>query len=107
LDLQEVNGTYLSQLLIFQVAREAMTNASLHAQANHVLVRLWNDEGLSRLIVADDGTGFDRTGVDQRRHFGLQLMVERVEAASGRIAIDSRLGEGTTVVAVIPPDIAR
>ena len=106
LNLQEVGGTYLSQLLIFQVAREAMTNAARHSRAHQVSVRLWKEDGMSRLMVADDGTGFDRSGVDKTRHFGLQIMVERVEAASGRVAIDSRFGEGTTVVAAIPTGIS-
>jgi signal transduction histidine kinase len=42
--------------------------------------------------------------VDSNRHFGLQIMKERLEAAGGSMLIDSRLGSGTTVAASIPKD---
>ena len=58
-----------------------------------------------RLLVNDDGIGFDRAHVDSMSHFGLQLMKERVEAAGGRIVIDSLLGVGTTVAMSLPVDL--
>ena len=61
---------------------------------------------MRRLMVRDRGVGFDIRTVDTSKHFGLQLLAERVEAAQGRVVVDSRLGEGTTVTAVLPPDLA-
>ena len=94
-----------SQLLVYQVAREALNNSARHSRASRIEVRLWKENGLIRLTVADDGIGFDPVLVDREAHFGLQLIVERMEAASGRVVIDSRLGQGTTVTAAMPPDI--
>ncbi len=105
LELDEVGGSYLSQLLVYQVAREALSNAARHSRASRIQVRLWNADGLIRLIVQDDGVGFDPASVDKSRHFGLQLLAERVEAASGRVAIDSQLGHGTTILVAMPPDV--
>jgi signal transduction histidine kinase len=105
LGLQEVGGSHLSQLLVYQVAREALNNSARHSRASRIEVRLWKENGLIRLTVADDGIGFDPVLVDREAHFGLQLIVERMEAASGRVVIDSRLGRGTTVTAAMPPDI--
>jgi signal transduction histidine kinase len=65
-------------------------------------VRLWTDEALLRLSVTDDGTGFSLATVDGSRHFGLQIMKERFEAAGGILFIDSRLGVGTLVAASVP-----
>jgi signal transduction histidine kinase len=95
----------LSQLLAYQVIREALHNAAKHAKASHVFVRLWRDQEAVRLSVADDGLGFDVQSVDRDRHFGLLLMTERVEAAGGRLVIDSMLGRGTTVAASIPAEV--
>jgi signal transduction histidine kinase len=95
----------LSQLLAYQVIREALHNAAKHAHARHVDVRLWRDQEVVRLSVSDDGLGFDVQSVDHDRHFGLQLMSERLEAAGGRLVIDSTLGHGTTVAASIPAGI--
>ncbi|MGZ5128530.1 MAG: sensor histidine kinase [Actinomycetota bacterium] len=105
LELADVGGSKLTQLLIYQVAREAMNNAARHSRATEISVRLWREEGIIRLVVGDDGVGFDARAVDRNSHFGLQLISERVEAARGRVAIESRLGEGTTIAATLPLEL--
>jgi len=105
LELDDVGGSSLSQLLVYQVAREAMTNAARYSRASSIFVRLASEDGFIRLVVADDGVGFDPTLVDQDSHFGLQLIVERLKASRGHVIIDSRLGEGTRVIAAVPAEI--
>lgn len=104
LDLQDVRGTELAQLVIYQVAREALTNAAKYSRSNQVELLLQHDEGFLRLVVSDAGVGFDIFAIDATLHFGLQLMRERVDAAGGRLVVDSRLGSGTVIVATVPPD---
>ena len=103
-DDEEFESTPLAQLLAYQVIREALHNSAKHAQASRIKVRLWADETMVRVSVTDDGSGFDWFSVDGNRHFGLQIMKERLEAAGGTMSIDSRLGSGTTVGASIPKD---
>jgi signal transduction histidine kinase len=105
LSLGDVGGSSLAQLLIYQVAREALNNAARHSRASKITVRLFRNEGLIRLVVEDDGVGFDATQVDRDAHFGLQLIAERVEAGRGRVVVDSRLGAGTRVMATLPPEL--
>ncbi len=105
LHLEEIQASHLSQLLAYQVVREAMNNAARHAKAASIEVRIRQQEGLIRLVVKDDGVGFDTGTVDREHHFGLQLIAERVEAARGSVVVDSRLGRGTTISAVLPPDV--
>lgn len=104
IDEEQFESTPLAQLLAYQVIREALHNAAKHAQASRIEVRLRGDETMVRVSVTDDGSGFDWFRVDGNRHFGLQIMKERLEAAGGRMSIDSRLGSGTTVGASIPKD---
>lgn len=104
LDEEEFKSSALAQLLAYQVIREALHNAAKHAHASRIDIRLWADETMVRVSVTDDGSGFDWVGVDGNRHFGLQIMKERLEAAGGTMLIDSRLGLGTTVAASIPMD---
>jgi signal transduction histidine kinase len=104
IDDEEFESTPLAQLLAYQVIREALHNSAKHAQASRITVRLWADETMVRVSVTDDGSGFDWFRVDSNRHFGLQIMKERLEAAGGAMSIDSRLGSGTTVGASIPKD---
>jgi signal transduction histidine kinase len=105
LSLSDVGGSSLSQLLIYQVAREALNNAARHSRASRIAVFLYRDDGLIRLVVEDDGIGFDASQVDRDAHFGLQLISERIEAGRGRVVIDSRLGAGTRVMATLPPEL--
>ncbi len=104
LELSDVGGSNVAQLLTYQVAREALNNAARHARASRVTVRLFRDSGLIRLIVEDDGVGFDPSNVDTNEHFGLQLMAERVEASRGRMIVDTQLGGGTRIMATLPPE---
>jgi signal transduction histidine kinase len=106
LDLGAVEASQISELLAYQIAREAMNNAARHSKATAIEVRLWQEgSGLVRLLVKDNGVGFDPSSVDRNHHFGLQLIGERVEAARGTVAIDSKLGRGTVVSAVLPPEM--
>jgi len=103
LRLEESEASQLSQLIAYQVAREAMTNAAKYSRSSSISVRLQFEDGLMRLVVADDGVGFDPRLVDRQLHFGLQLMHERVEAAGGRLVVDSLQGRGTRIAMTIPP----
>ena len=105
LELAPPEASQVTELLVYQIIREALNNAAKHARATRIEVRLWRSEGLIRMLVKDDGTGFDPGTVNRDQHFGLQLIAERVEAARGTVVVDSRLGEGTSVTAVLPPDI--
>jgi two-component system nitrate/nitrite sensor histidine kinase NarX len=67
-----------------------------------VRVTLRHDADFIRVSVSDDGVGFDRSSVDPKAHFGVQLMQERTEALGGTLVVDSRIGGGTTVAAAIP-----
>jgi signal transduction histidine kinase len=61
-------------------------------------VRIERDDGLARIVVADDGVGGAGTGGGS----GLRGLADRVEALGGRLALDSPVGQGTTVRAEIP-----
>jgi signal transduction histidine kinase len=104
LDIDESTSTPLAQLLAYQAIREALHNAAKHAKASSIEVRLWEDDRMLRVSVTDDGTGFAWAAVDGSRHFGLQIMKERIEAAGGTMFIDSRLSVGTLVAASVPKD---
>jgi signal transduction histidine kinase len=79
---------------------EAVQNAAKHSAAGTVTVRLSDDRGVWRLVVADDGTGFDSA----RAHLngvGLANMRDRLDAVSGTVEIRSDAGGGTTVTASV------
>jgi two-component system, NarL family, sensor kinase len=102
LALEEFPAAAATNLVLYQAAREAMFNAARYAKSSVIRVHLWSEDGEARLIVADDGVGFDTARVDARNHFGLQFTRERVEALGGRLVIDSRLGNGTAIAVSVP-----
>jgi len=93
------------QLIVYQVAKEAITNAIRHARATKVTAHLTRDSDAVRLIVEDNGMGFDPRSA-QHDHFGLLIMRERTESVNGIFLIDSRLGGGTIVAARFPTDLS-
>jgi signal transduction histidine kinase len=91
-------------LAIFRVAQEALTNAVRHASASCVSIRLESKAGVLRLVVSDDGIGFDLDETRARgdENVGLVGMSERIALVEGDLRIDSKPGRGTTVVAQVP-----
>jgi signal transduction histidine kinase len=86
---------------VVQLAREALSNVSRHAQAATCRVSLYRVEGATVLEVDDDGRGFDpdlATGAGQ----GLRNLRERAERLGGRTEIQSTPGAGTKVQVIIP-----
>jgi signal transduction histidine kinase len=81
---------------IYRVAQEAITNVTQHADAALLRVQLSNRRGQLRLLVQDDGRGFERPAVSDG-HFGLAGMEERAALSGGRLTVASAPGEGTKV----------
>ena len=89
------------ELALFRIVQEAMANVDKHARATKILLTEAEDNGTVRLVIADNGVGFDqeRLGQPEGRHlWGLMTMSERAAAAGGRCRIDSHPGQGTRVV---------
>jgi PAS domain S-box-containing protein len=82
----------------YYIVAEALTNASKHADASRVLVRVSRADASVLVEVADDGVG----GADQRGGTGVRGLRDRVEALGGTLELDSPAGVGTTLTARIP-----
>lgn len=89
----------------FRIAQEAVTNALRHGQPRHIdLVVKWRP-GLLKLIVRDDGRGFDTSTALSTEHsvrLGLMGMRERAELIGGKLVIESAVGSGTEIRAELP-----
>jgi signal transduction histidine kinase/ligand-binding sensor domain-containing protein len=96
---------------VFRLVQEAVGNALRHARARVVRVTLRDEPDALRLVVEDDGVGFDPAAVSRsaRRgeHLGLLGMTERVRGAGGTIDFESRPGAGCRVMVRIPYERPR
>ena len=93
-----------AEVAIFRVAHEAMVNVQKHALASQVRISLSADEPTERgdwlrLVIRDNGTGFDSGGVGGT---GLISMRERAEALGGTLQVLSRPASGTVLTMTIP-----
>jgi signal transduction histidine kinase len=90
---------------VFRIAQEAVTNIARHAQASRATISVELTDGTVRLLVADDGVGFDVEAAlrdPALRRLGIIGMEERVALLGGTLRITSRPGEGTTVEMALP-----
>lgn len=81
----------------YRVAQGALENASRHAGANRLGVRLWQAGSCLVLTVTDDGCGFDPQHVNEGRNLGLKGMGERANLIGAKLAIHSQPGAGTQI----------
>jgi signal transduction histidine kinase len=88
------------EVALFYFCLEALQNVAKHAEATGAVVRLEAHDAILTCSVADDGHGF-RSG-DDLLGTGLRNMAERVDAAGGRLTVESSPGRGTTVTATVP-----
>ena len=89
-------------LCLYRIAQEALHNVVKHSGGTAAKVGLTRDDGHLRLVVADDGTGFDPRAAHTNGSLGLVSMSERARFVGGRLAIESRPGAGTQVEVRVP-----
>ncbi|HEY7350224.1 MAG TPA: hybrid sensor histidine kinase/response regulator transcription factor [Ktedonobacterales bacterium] len=115
------------EMALFRIAQEALSNAIRHAAARRVRVSLnYLDDGL-RLVIEDDGCGFDPAALEapapppvepywppyfadpgfplpagEASHFGLETMRERARLVGGWLALESAPGQGTHIRVDLP-----
>ncbi|MBT2550799.1 sensor histidine kinase [Arthrobacter sp. ISL-65] len=92
--------------LLYQSAQEALSNTFKHAHATDVTVRLAAVFHGIRLMVADNGTGFESVppAAEQVNGHGLRTISQAVEEAGGTVDITSAPGTGTAITITIPLD---
>ena len=87
----------------YYVVAEALTNVAKYARATAATVSVRRDDGRVLVDVGDDGAG----GADTSRGSGLRGLADRVEALNGSLRVESPVGSGTLVSAVIPVPAAQ
>jgi signal transduction histidine kinase len=84
------------QIALFRVVQEALTNVVRHSGAASASVVATAQGNRIRLVVDDDGCGFDTSAPTD--HLGLAGIRERVELLGGRLRVESSPGGGTAVL---------
>ncbi len=99
LDPVDLSGSV--QLTVYRLVQESLTNMGKYAQASSADIRVLDEADQIVIEVEDNGIGFDTAHIGAGSH-GLAGMRHRVEAAGGKLTIQSARGKGTRVRAVLP-----
>ncbi len=91
------------EVQLLRIVQEAMTNIRKHARARHARVDLATEPGCLRILIEDDGVGFDPEHLaSSHQTFGLGIMSNRAKEINGRVEVQSTPGKGTQVAVIIP-----
>ena len=95
------------EVALFRIVQEAVNNIARHSGARHARIEMRVDQAMVKVVVTDDGHGFDVAGVLDSpsalsESVGLQGMQERVKLLGGSLDISSTPGAGTSIVVEAP-----
>jgi two-component system nitrate/nitrite sensor histidine kinase NarX len=99
--IAHISADSVTELVLYQIAKEALNNATLHSESSNIWVDLAEDDELIRLTVRDDGKGFD-SSASHDGHYGVQIMRERAKSIHASLFLDTAVGEGCSVTALVP-----
>jgi signal transduction histidine kinase len=86
---------------VLLAAKEALNNVVKYAQAREVALRVALDDGTLRIVIVDDGRGFDPQAIAPFSN-GLANLRQRLADLGGSAEIESQPGAGATVTLVLP-----
>ena len=91
--------------LLFRTAQEVVRNVIAHSRARSAVIAVRYENDMARLVIDDDGRGFDDVELDERSsdgHFGLRSIGDLLAGAGGGLAVRAAPGQGTRVEAEVP-----
>jgi two-component system sensor histidine kinase DegS len=92
----ELTGQLLS------IAREALSNIARHSKATRGSVHVETSDGAVKLVISDNGVGFDPAAPRGVGHQGLVNMRDRASSVGGRLDVQSVPGAGTRIIVDVP-----
>jgi two-component system nitrate/nitrite sensor histidine kinase NarX len=87
-----------TQVAIYRICQEVLSNIAKHAKASRVEIKLKHAKSGIVLHIHDDGCGFDPSKQTPSGHYGLVMMRERANAVGVELTITSQPGQGTDVM---------
>ncbi len=93
-----------AEVVFYRVAQESLNNILKHAHATRVDVLVEARDGAVRMVIEDNGVGFEVTDKDETRDKGIGIigMHERAALIGGTLQIESQPGQGTSVFLAAP-----
>ncbi len=87
---------------VCQIAYEAISNVIRHAQATNATIEVTENAHEFRMVIRDDGRGFNPTGDGERHGLGLHNVIQRARIYGGNVEVESMPGSGTRLILTLP-----
>ncbi|HLG33667.1 MAG TPA: PAS domain S-box protein [Bacteroidia bacterium] len=87
---------------VFRIYQEALTNVARHSKATQVNSTLKSENGILKILIRDNGKGFNPEKISGKKSLGLIMMRERAIGIGGTLEIASNPGQGTSVIFSLP-----
>lgn len=91
-----------AELYLFRIIQESLSNILKHSKANEYNIQFVFSKKLLKVIITDNGIGFNPDSVYQYKNYGLLNMSERIKVLNGRMKISSSDNDGTTLIFELP-----
>jgi len=92
-----------TEVLIYRVISELLTNTLKHASASSISISLKPNSGILEIVYKDDGIGFDsRQKLNQQTGMGLNNILNRIKSQQGSVNLKTSPGKGLMVQIQLP-----
>ncbi len=93
------------EIMLYRMVQEFMANTLKYAQANNLNITLDNDSNRLKIMLADDGIGFDQAAVEQGT--GLINIRHRASLIGATFAYETEPGNGTQLMITLPKNVMK
>lgn len=108
LEMENIDNLFsaASAVILYRVFQEVFTNIEKHSEANHLSIEVKRGGNHIRLLIEDDGKGFDMGKLafksPHESGLGFSSISERIVMLGGKLHVESRPGKGTRISFAVP-----
>jgi two-component sensor histidine kinase len=93
------------ELYLFRIIQESLSNILKHSEADKYHIQFVYSADYLKILIADNGIGFDPDNILNLKHYGLLNMSERIKTLNGKMKITSSDREGTSLLFELPYEV--
>ncbi|MDO7171832.1 sensor histidine kinase [Mariniflexile sp. AS56] len=103
-EIDDINDSFdeSKSLNIYRFIQESVNNVVKHANAKTLIVNVLKQNDGIKILIKDNGQGFEVSQMIDKNSLGLKTMAERVRILQGSLSIKSKKAEGTSLLVQIP-----
>ena len=103
-EVDDVNASFneIESLNFYRFIQESVNNVLKHANAKTLIVNILKQSDGIKILIKDNGQGFEVGEMSKQNSLGLKTMAERISMLKGSFAIKSKKTEGTSILVQIP-----